>query len=150
MPCCPERIFMRILGLDYGSETVGVAVNDGLGLTVQPVETIVRKEENKLRRTCARIEELVREYGISEIVLGLPLNMDGSEGKRAEKTRAFGDMLARRTGLPVVYQDERLTTVEADEILTDSGIRRQDRKTYIDQIAAVLILEEYLRRGNGE
>lgn len=150
MPCCPERIFMRILGLDYGSVTVGVAVNDGLGLTVQPVETIVRKEENKLRRTCARIEELVREYGISEIVLGLPLNMDGSEGKRAEKTRAFGDMLARRTGLPVVYQDERLTTVEADEILTDSGIRRQDRKTYIDQIAAVLILEEYLRRGNGE
>lgn len=141
---------MRILGLDYGSVTVGVAVNDGLGLTVQPVETIVRKEENKLRRTCARIEELVREYGISEIVLGLPLNMDGSEGKRAEKTRAFGDMLARRTGLPVVYQDERLTTVEADEILTDSGIRRQDRKTYIDQIAAVLILEEYLRRGNGE
>lgn len=141
---------MRILGLDYGSVTVGVAVNDGLGLTVQPVETIVRKEENKLRRTCARIEELVREYGISEIVLGLPLNMDGSEGKRAEKTRVFGDMLARRTGLPVVYQDERLTTVEADEILTDSGIRRQDRKTYIDQIAAVLILEEYLRRGNGE
>ena len=141
---------MRILGLDYGSVTVGVAVNDGLGLTVQPVEKIVRKEENKLRRTCARIEELVREYGISEIVLGLPLNMDGSEGKRAEKTRAFGDMLARRTGLPVVYQDERLTTVEADEILTDSGIRRQDRKTYIDQIAAVLILEEYLRRGNGE
>lgn len=138
--------FMRILGLDYGSVTVGVAVNDGLGLTVQPVETIVRKEENKLRRTCARIEELIREYDISLLVLGLPLNMDGSEGERAEKTRQFGDMLARRTGLPVVYQDERLTTAEADEILADSGIRRQDRKTYIDQVAAVLILEDYFSR----
>lgn len=138
--------FMRILGLDYGSATVGVAVNDGLGLTVQPVETIVRKEENKLRRTCARIEELVREYEVSLLVLGLPLNMDGSEGERVEKTRAFGDMLARRTGLPVVYQDERLTTEAADEILSESGIRRRDRKAYIDQIAAVLILEEYLSR----
>lgn len=132
--------------MDYGSVTVGVAVNDGLGLTVQPVETIVRKEENKLRRTCARIEELIREYGVSMLVLGLPLNMDGSEGERAEKTRVFGDMLARRTGLPVVYQDERLTTMEADQILADSGIRHRERKTYIDQVAAVIILEDYLGR----
>lgn len=141
---------MRILGLDYGSVTVGVAVNDALGLTVQPVETIVRKEENKLRRTCARIEELIREYGISMLVLGLPLNMDGSEGERAEKARIFGDMLARRTGLPVVYQDERLTTVEADEILAESDVPRSERKTYIDQIAAVLILEDYLGRCSSE
>ena len=133
----------RIMGLDYGSVTVGVAVTDALGLTVQPVETIVRKDENKLRRTCARIEELVKEYDVELLVLGLPLNMDDREGERGEKTRAFGDMLARRTGLEVIYQDERLTTVEADEILAESGIRRENRKQYIDQIAAVLILQQY-------
>ena len=150
MPPLAGNGFMRILGLDYGSTTVGTAVNDGLGLTVQPVETIVRKEENKLRRTFARIEELIREYDISMLVLGLPLNMDGSEGERAEKTRQFGEKLARRTGLPVVYQDERLTSVEADEILAESGIRRQDRKAYIDQVAAALILEDYLGRARQE
>ena len=102
---------MRILGLDFGSKTVGVAVSDGLLLTAQGVETIERKDENKLRKTCARIEELIAEYEITEIVLGLPKNMNNTEGERVEKTKAFGEMLERRTGLPVHYWYERLTTV---------------------------------------
>ena len=115
---------MRILGLDFGSKTVGVAVSDGLLLTAQGVETIERKDENKLRKTCARIEELIREYEITEIVLGLPKNMNNTEGERVEKTKAFGEMLERRTGLPVHYWDERLTTVAAEQILMESGVRR--------------------------
>ena len=135
---------MRILGLDYGSRTCGVAVSDPLGITAQGLETIVRKEENKLRRTLARIEELVREYGAEKIVLGFPLNMNDTIGPRAEKTLAFKEMLERRTGLPVILQDERLTTVEAEEVLIEAGVRREYRKQYVDKLAAVLILQGYL------
>ena len=135
---------MRIMGLDYGSRTVGVAVTDPLGLTAQPLETIVRKEENKLRRTCARIETLVREMDVGLLVVGLPLHMDGSEGQRAELCRLFGEMLSRRTGLPVVYQDERLTTAEAEEILRETGYDKHHHKKVIDQVAASLILKSYL------
>ena len=137
---------MRVLALDYGSRTVGVAVTDELGLTAQPVETVCRKEENKLRRTYARLEVLCREYGAGLIVIGLPLNMDDTEGERARLARTFGEMIGRRTGLPVEYEDERLTTMEADEILSESGMRKDRRKTVIDQLAAVLILESYLKR----
>ena len=135
---------MRILGLDFGSKTVGVAVSDGLLLTSQGVETIERKDENKLRKTCARIEELIAEYEITEIVLGLPKNMNNTEGERVEKTKAFGEMLERRTGLPVHYWDERLTTVAAEQILMESGVRRENRKAVIDKVAAGLILQGYL------
>ena len=135
---------MRILGLDFGSKTVGVAVSDGLLLTAQGVETIERKDENKLRKTCARIEELIAEYEITEIVLGLPKNMNNTEGERVEKTKAFGEMLERRTGLPVHYRDERLTTVAAEQILMESGVRRENRKAVIDKVAAGLILQGYL------
>lgn len=135
---------MRILGLDFGSKTVGVAVSDGLLLTAQGVETIERKDENKLRKTCARIEELIAEYEVTEIVLGLPKNMDNTEGERVEKTKAFGEMLERRTGLPVYYWDERLTTVAAEQILMESGVRRENRKAVIDKVAAGLILQGYL------
>lgn len=135
---------MRILGLDFGSKTVGVAVSDGLLLTAQGVETIERKDENKLRKTCARIEELIAEYEITEIVLGLPKNMNNTEGERVEKTKAFGEMLERRTGLPVHYWDERLTTVVAEQILMESGVRRENRKAVIDKVAAGLILQGYL------
>lgn len=130
--------------MDYGSKTVGVAVSDALGLTAQPVETITRKEENKLRRTLARIEELVQEYGAERIVLGLPKNMNDSIGERAEKTLEFKEMVEKRTGLPVIMWDERLTTWSADLVLQESGVRREDRKAYIDQIAAVFILRGYL------
>ena len=135
---------MRILGLDFGSKTVGVAVSDGLLLTAQGVETIERKDENKLRKTCARIEELIAEYEITEIVLGLPKNRNNTEGERVEKTKAFGEMLERRTGLPVHYWDERLTTVAAEQILMESGVRRENRKAVIDKVAAGLILQGYL------
>ena len=135
---------MRILGLDFGSKTVGVAVSDGLLLTAQGVETIERKDESKLRKTCARIEELIAEYEVTEIVLGLPKNMNNTEGERVENTKAFGEMLERRTGLPVHYWDERLTTVAAEQILMESGVRRENRKAVIDKVAAGLILQGYL------
>lgn len=135
---------MRIMALDYGSKTVGVAVCDALGLTAQGVETIVRKEENKLRKTLARLEALAAEYQIETIVLGYPKNMDDSIGERAEKTEEFRDLLVRRLQLPVVLWDERLTTIEANEILIASGIRPENRKKVIDKIAATLILQSYL------
>ena len=135
---------MRILGLDFGSKTVGAAVSDGLLLTAQGIETIERKDESKLRKTCARIEELIAEYEVTEIVLGLPKNMNNTEGERVEKTKAFGEMLERRTGLPVHYWDERLTTVAAEQILMESGVRRENRKAVIDKVAAGLILQGYL------
>lgn len=135
---------MRILGLDYGSKTVGVAVSDPLGLTAQKVETIWRKQENKLRRTLARIEELIAEYEVEKIVLGFPKNMSNTVGERAEKALEFGEMLKKRTGLEVIMWDERLTTVEADRTLIEAGVRRENRKQYLDGIAAVFILQGYL------
>lgn len=137
---------MRIMGLDFGSKTVGVAISDGLLLTAQGVEIIRRKDENKLRQTLARIEELIVEYEVEEIVLGLPKHMNGTEGVRVELTNEFKDKLERRTGLPVVMWDERLTTVAADKAMMEAGIRREHRKEYVDQIAATLILQGYLDR----
>ena len=135
---------MRIMGLDYCTKTVGVAISDALGLTAQGIETIERKEENKLRRTCARIEELIREYEVEKIVLGFPKHMNNDVGERAEKSLEFKAMLERRTGLEVVMWDERLTTVAAERTLIESKVRREDRKKYIDKIAAVFILQGYL------
>ena len=134
----------RVLGLDYGSKTVGAAISDPLGLTAQPLCTIERNQENKLRKTLAKIEELVQEYQVGRIVLGMPRNMNNSLGERAEKTLAFRDMLVRRTGLEVILWDERLTTVAAERSLIEQGIRREHRKEVIDQIAAAFILQGYL------
>ena len=135
---------MRVLGLDYGSKTVGVAVSDPLGLTAQRVETIWRKQENKLRRTLARIEELVKEYQAERIAIGLPRNKNYTIGERAEKSLEFGEMVEKRTGLPVIMWDERLTTREAERALMEAGVRRENRKDYLDSVAAVLILQGYL------
>lgn len=135
---------MRIMGLDYGSKTVGVAVSDPLGLTAQGIEIDRRKSENKLRQTLARIEEIAKEYGVEKIVLGFPKHMNNDIGERAEKSLEFKEMLERRTGLPVVMWDERLTTVEADRTMMETGIRRENRKEYVDMIAAVFILQGYL------
>ena len=132
------------MGLDYGSKTVGVAVSDPLGFTAQGIETIVRKEENKLRQTLARIEALVKEYEVEKIVLGFPKNMNNTIGERAEKTLELKAMLERRIGIPVIMWDERLTTVEAERTLIESNVRREERKKYIDKIAAVFILQGYL------
>ena len=135
---------MRIMGLDYGSKTVGVAVSDPLGLTAQGIEIVRRKSENKLRQTLARIEEIAKEYGVEKIVLGFPKHMNNDIGERAEKSLEFKEMLERRTSLPVVMWDERLTTVEADRTMMETGIRRENRKEYVDMIAAVFILQGYL------
>ena len=137
---------MRIMGLDFGSKTVGVAVSDRLLLTAQGVEIIRRKEENKLRQTLARIEELIVEYEVQEIVLGLPKKMNATEGERVQLTMEFKEKLERRTGLPVHMWDERLTTVAADNAMMEAGIRRENRKEYVDMIAASLILQGYLDR----
>ena len=135
---------MRIMGLDFGSKTVGVAMSDPLLITAQGLEIIRRKEENKLRQTLARIEALIVEYQVEKIVLGLPKNMNDSQGERAEKTEEFREMLMRRTGLEVILWDERLTTVAADRIMMEAGVRRENRKEYVDSIAASLILQGYL------
>lgn len=135
---------MRIMGLDFGSKTVGVAVSDALLITAQGIDIIRRKDENKLRRTLAAIEALIVEYEVEEIVLGLPKNMNDTEGERVEKTIAFKEMLERRTGLTVHTWDERLTTVAADRAMMEAGIRREHRKEYVDKIAAVFILQGYL------
>ena len=135
---------MRIMGLDFGSKTVGVAVSDPLGLTAQGVEIIRRKSEKKLRQTLARIEELVDQYKVERIVLGLPKHMNNDIGERAEKSLEFQKMLEKRTGLLVVMWDERLTTVEADRTMMETGIRRENRKEYVDMLAAVFILQGYL------
>ena len=135
---------MRIMGLDFGSKTVGVAISDPLLITAQGIEIIRRKEENKLRQTLARIEELIEEYEVKEIVLGLPKNMNDTLGPRVDLTLEFKEKLERRTGLPVHTWDERLTTVSADRTMMEAGIRRENRKEYVDKIAAVLILQGFL------
>lgn len=135
---------MRIMGLDFGSKTVGVAISDALLLTAQGIEIIRRKSPSKLRQTLARIEELKNEYEVEKIVLGFPKNMNNTEGDRCEKTQEFKEMLEKRTGLEVVLWDERLTTVAADRAMMEGSIRWEDRKNYVDKLAAVFILQGYL------
>ena len=135
---------MRVMGLDLGTKTVGVAISDALLLTAQGIETITRKDANKLRQTLARIEELILEYEVGEIVLGFPKHMNNDLGDRAQFSLEFKDKLERRTGLPVALWDERLTTVSADKLMMEVGVRREDRKQYVDKIAATIILQGYL------
>ena len=134
----------RIMGLDFGSKTVGVAVSDPLLITAQSLEIIRRKSPGKLRQTLARIQDLAKEYEVGTFVLGYPKNMNNTEGERCEKTKEFARLLEQRTGLPVILWDERLTTVSASQIMMESGVRRENRKTYVDKIAAGLILQGYL------
>ena len=135
---------MRLMGLDYGNIHVGVALSDELCVTAYPLEVIKRKDTNKLRKTFARIEELAREYKVDKIIVGLPLNMDDSESELSKSVMEFSDNIKRRTGLPVELWDERLSTFEATDILKEAGVRYQDRKNYIDKIAASFILRRYM------
>ena len=135
---------MRVMGLDYGSKTIGVAISDPLGLTAQGIEIIRREEENKLRKSLRRIEELIKEYQVEEIVPGFPKNMNNTIGERAEKSLQLKETLERRCKLPVIMWDERLTTVEANRTLMESKVRRENRSKYVDMIAAVFILQGYL------
>ena len=141
---------MRIMGLDYGSKTVGVAISDALGITAQGIEIIRREQENKLRKTLARIEALIAEYEVTAIVLGFPKNMNNTIGDRAEKSLAFKEMLERRTGLEVFMWDERLTTVEANRALIEGNVRRENRVKYVDMLAAVYILQGFLDSAEGQ
>jgi putative Holliday junction resolvase len=141
---------MRIMGLDYGSKTVGVAVSDPMLITAQGLEIIRRKDENKLRQTLARIEEIIAEYEVGEIVVGFPKNMNNSVGDRGELSLEFKEKLERRTGLPVFMWDERLSTVEADKVMMDAGVRRENRKEFVDKIAATIILQGYLDRRSSD
>lgn len=135
---------MRIIGLDYGSLTIGVAISDELQLTAQGIETIHRKKENHLRKSLARIEELINEYGVNLIVLGYPKNMNNTIGERAIKTEEFAKKLEDRTELEVVLWDERLTTVMAEQTLISGDVRRENRGKIVDKLAAVFILQNYL------
>lgn len=135
---------MRIMGLDYGSVTVGVAISDELLLTAQGIEVIRRKQENKLRQTLARIEELIAEYSVTKIVLGYPKHLNNSIGERAVKSEEFAEMLRRRTKLDVILWDERLTTVAAHQVLDQGGLDDRKKAMVVDKIAAVLILQGYL------
>lgn len=139
---------MRVMGLDYGSVTIGVAVSDALLLTAQGVEVIRRKQENKLRQTLARIESLIKEYDVDRIVLGYPKNLNNSIGERARKSEEFAEILTRRTGLEVILWDERLTTVAANQVLDQSGINYKEKALVVDKLAAVLILQGYLDNYN--
>jgi putative Holliday junction resolvase len=133
----------RLMGLDVGSVTVGVAVSDLLGFTAQPVETI-RINESKSDYGFERLAELVKLYQPAKIVLGLPKHMNNDEGVRAQASRRYGDLLFEKFNLPVDYQDERLTTVQAEKILIQGRMRRENRKQHVDKLAAVLILQNYL------
>jgi len=137
---------LRIMGLDFGAKTVGVAISDPLLITAQGIEIIKRKEEDKQRRTLARIEELILLYGVTEIVLGMPYRMDDSIGRRGEKTLAFKEKLERRTGLKVTLWDERLTTFEAKEKMAETGVKKEKQKEYIDMLAAMIILQGYIEK----
>ena len=130
--------------MDYGAKTVGVAISDELLLTAQPVETIQRDRETKLRKTLARIEELLEEYDVEKVVVGLPKKLNDEEGERCGKTREFAQMVHQRSGLEVIFWDERLTTVLADAALAEGNVARENRKEYIDKVAASLILKSYL------
>lgn len=135
---------MRVIGLDYGTKTVGVAISDEMKLIAQPLVTIERKQANKLRQTYAAIEKIIMEQDVELIVLGYPKNMNNTEGERVEATKEFKEALERRTGLGVVLVDERLTTVQANRILEDTGVALSARKEHIDKMAAAIILQNYL------
>jgi len=135
---------MRIMGLDYGSVTVGVAISDPLLITAQGIEVIRRKQENKLRQTYARIEALIEEYSVEKIVVGFPKHLNNTVGVRAELAEEFAENVQRRTGLEVVMWDERLTTVAAHRVLDEAELNYKKKAEVVDKLAAVLILQGYL------
>lgn len=136
------RLPLCVLGLDYGSKTVGVAASDALGLTAQGLEIIRRKSEKKLRQTLARIDEIAKARGALGIVLGFPMTLRGGISERTARTLQFRQMVMKRTGLPVFLWDERLSTVSADRAMDETQV--SDHREYVDEIAAMLILQGYL------
>ena len=131
----------RSFGLDVGSKTVGVAVSDPLGVTAQPVTTLRR---TNLRADLTELRRLAEHHGVEHAVVGLPLNMDGTEGPSAAEARRFGDAVARTLGIPVEYWDERLTTAAANRALLEADVSRAKRRSVVDRVAAALILQGWL------
>ena len=134
---------MRLMGLDVGDKTIGVAVSDLLGLTAQGVETIIRTSN---KAAINRIRELIAEKDVKKIVVGLPKNMNGSLGPQGEKVLSFVKKLEEKINIEIVYQDERLTTVAAEKMLVSADVSRKKRKKVIDKVAAVYILQGYMDR----
>lgn len=141
---------MRIMGLDYGTKTIGVAISDGLGWTAQGIETITRRQESDLKPSIARLIELCEAYDVHKIIVGLPKNMDNTEGERVRSTEYFVGRLSQGTEIPIEYVDERLSTISADRILEEGEVRRDKRKEHIDKIAACFILQSYLDTVNNQ
>lgn len=135
----------RIIGLDIGDKRIGVAISDPLGITAAGLETIVRKN---MQADIAAVEQIAERHGAVQIVVGLPLNMDGSIGEQAEKVRSFVRKLARSSGLPIVYEDERLSTVSAIRTLTIQGVKTGHNKELVDRQAAAIILQKFLDRND--
>ena len=138
---------MRVMACDYGSKTIGIAVSDPFGWTAQGVEIIRRQEEEALNASIERIKELIAEYGVEKIVVGLPKNMNNTSGERVEKTLEFIEKLKRKISLPVVTWDERLSTVGAERVLLEADLSRAKRKKVIDKMAAAYFLQGYLDAG---
>ena len=138
---------MRALAIDFGSKNIGVAVSDALGITVRPVETIRRSSLNK---DIARLQFLLDDLEVESVVVGLPLRMDGTVGDAAEKTLRFVEQLRAKITVPVVTQDERLTSFEAEQLMMEQGLNREQRRRRSDEVAATIILQDYLssRRTN--
>lgn len=130
----------RVLGLDHGTRRVGIAVSDALRLTAQPLEVIARE------RAVARVAEIVSEYEIKEIVLGIPTSLNGSEGPAAAAARQFGAEVTLASGIEVSYVDERFTTVTAEKAMLEAGAKRRVRRESLDKVAAAIILRAFLDR----
>ena len=137
----------RIMALDVGDKTIGIALSDPMLITSQPLETIKR---TKVKFDIDRIEELVNENGVSTLIVGLPKNMNNTIGPQAMRVISFVDLIKKRLDIEIIYQDERMTTLESEAVLIDMSVRRENRKKHIDKIAASFILQSYLdRRNNG-
>lgn len=135
---------MRYMGLDYGSKTVGVAISDPFGWTAQPLETITRTEEANMVATIERLKEIINEYQVETIILGRPKNMNNTEGERVLLTEKFQRRLDKEVGLPIIWVDERLTTMAAERVLDAANMKKNKQKSVIDKIAASMILQIYL------
>lgn len=135
---------MRIIGLDYGDKTIGVAVSDPFGWTAQGLEIIRRDNPNEYKKSLKRLEEIIKQYEVEKIILGYPKNMDNSEGLRCEKTKEFKKRLEKRFNIPIILYDERMSTVAAQRTLIEANLSRAKRKEVIDKMAAVHILQGFL------
>ncbi len=135
---------MRILALDYGDKTIGLALSDEAGLIAQPLFTVERNNPIDVSESLAKICDVLEEKSVEKIVLGMPVNMDGSDGERVKKTKWFAKKLAKKTDLEIVFWDERLSTFSASRALDEGGVKRSEQKQYLDKLAAAIILQNYL------